>query len=164
MKTTMLTAVFAVLCCGAVAEAQVYVQPANYNTYTVSQPLYAPANYGAPATYSAPATYNAPATYSTPVYSPATTYTPATTYYVGNACGQRVACTPCCNPCCNPCATTYVSASPCVPQAVYAPVTYAPAPAPAVACGPQIRRGLLGQPVVYVPGQPIRNALRFLSP
>ncbi len=156
--TTMLTAVFATLCCG-VAEAQVYAQPANYNTYTVSQPLYAPASYGAPATYSAPA-YSAPA-YNAPAYVPAAGYTPVATYYAGNACGQRVACTPCCNSCCNPCATTYVSASPCVPQAVCAPVTYAPAP---VACGPQIRRGLIGQPVVYVPGQPIRNALRFLSP
>ncbi len=161
-KTTMLMAVFTVVCSGALAEAQVYVQPANYYTptqptnygtyngnYTVSQPL-----YGAPATYGAPA-----------AYTPVSNYTPVTTYYAGSACGQPVTCNynPCCNPCaCNPCATTtYVSASPCAPQAVYSPVAYAPAP---VACGPQIRRGLLGQPVVYVPGQPLRNALRFLAP
>jgi hypothetical protein len=159
-KTTMLTALFTVICCGAAAEAQVYVQPANYYTqpanygtyngnYTVSQPL-----------------YSAPAAYSQPAYTPVSNYTPVATYYAGSACGQPVQCSynPCCNQCaCNPCATyatTYAPASPCVPQAAYAPVTYAPAPA----CGPQIRRGLLGQPVVYVPGQPLRNALRFLAP
>lgn len=27
-----------------------------------------------------------------------------------------------------------------------------------------VGRGLLGQPKVYVPGQPLRNALRYLSP
>jgi hypothetical protein len=149
-KVIMLMAV--TLACSTAAQAQLYVQPVNYSaypqsTYTVSQPLY-----------------------GTPVYNPAPAYTPVSTYYVGNPCGQRVACnyacSPCCNPCCNPCGVTYASAAPCAPcapQAVYAPVTYAPAP---VACGPQacIRRGLLGQPVVYVPGQPVRNALRFLTP
>jgi hypothetical protein len=141
-KTTLLTVVLTVVCCGAVAEAQVYVQPANYG-YTVSQPL-----YGAPATY-----------------APAASYAPVTTYYARGGYGQGVAYNgnPCCNPCCNPCATSYVSAS---PQVAYsAPIGYAPAPAPA-AYGPQvgIRRGLLGQPTVYVPGQPIRNLFRFLTP
>jgi hypothetical protein len=155
-KTTLLTAMV-LACCGAAAEAQVYVQPTGYGTYTVTQPTYA-----APVSY-APA---APVSYAPAAYAPAAAYAPVTTYYAGNPCGQRVAyncCNACCNPCCNPCAATYVSASPCAPQAVYSPVTCAPAP---VACGPQacIRRGLLGQPTVYVPGQPVRNLFRFLTP
>ncbi len=145
-KTTMLMTVAALVCGAATANAQVYVQPVNYayasNGYTMSQPVYAPAA------------------------SPA--YAPVTSYYAGNACGQIIPCSYNCTPCgCNTYAANYASASPYVPQAVYSPVTYAPAPAPApVACGPQayIRRGLLGQPTVFVPGQPIRNLFRFLTP
>jgi hypothetical protein len=146
-KTTMLTAALTVSCCAAAAQAQVYVQPANY-TYTTSQPLYGGPAYAPPAATYAPA----PATYAPPV----------TAYYAGGPCGQTVCnYNPCCNSCCNPCATTYVSASPCVPQTVCSPAPCAPAPLP---CGMTVRRGLLGQPVVHVRGQPIRNALRFLTP
>lgn len=57
-----------------------------------------------------------------------------------------------------------------------APVTsYYVQPAPSYAWRPvvpvvpvpstyYVGRGVIGQPTVYVPGQPIRNALRFLSP
>ncbi len=44
-------------------------------------------------------------------------------------------------------------------------VTYRPLlPLVAVPRSYQVGRGILGQPKVYVPGQPIRNALRYLTP
>ena len=47
-----------------------------------------------------------------------------------------------------------------VPQATYRPIV------PLVTMPPQVEvgRGILGQPTVYVPGQPIRNFLRYFSP
>lgn len=50
------------------------------------------------------------------------------------------------------------------------PVTAAPyAPAPVAALpgarpGMTVRRGLLGQPVIHMPGQPLRNIMRFVTP
>jgi hypothetical protein len=67
-------------------------------------------------------------------------------------------------------------------QAVASPIVYQPLTAPAVApagasyylppilpvqnvpAGATIGRGVLGQPTVYVPGQPVRNFLRYLAP
>ena len=44
-------------------------------------------------------------------------------------------------------------------------VTYRPlVPLVAMPRSYQVGRGILGQPKVYVPGQPIRNALRYLTP
>lgn len=54
---------------------------------------------------------------------------------------------------------TIVTQRPLVTSSPPNPVA-APAPAPAYRVG----RGLLGQPKLYVPSQPIRNALRFLTP
>ena len=165
--TTLLMTVTTVVLSGVAAQAQVYVQPANYyyypnnayaaNAYPASQPVYTPASQPV----YAPASQPAYASASQPVYAPAA-YTPVTTYYAGSACGQAVPCSyNCASPCaCDPSGGNYAAASPYVPQAVYAPVTYAPAP---VACGPQIRRGSLGQPTVYVPGQPIRNFFRYFA-
>lgn len=59
----------------------------------------------------------------------------------------------------------------CCPQAVSAaPVVAAPVGyRPLVALRPlpptyAVGRGILGQPKVYVPGQPLRNFVRYLSP
>lgn len=48
-----------------------------------------------------------------------------------------------------------------------APPAYAAVPAVAaqgVRPGMTVRRGLLGQPVIHLPGQPVRNFLRFVTP
>lgn len=53
-------------------------------------------------------------------------------------------------------------------QAGYTPVAYnSPSPILPVTSMPSnyyVGRGIIGQPKVYVPGQPIRNALRYLTP
>lgn len=72
--------------------------------------------------------------------------------------------------------TTYLNCGspPTYPISSAAPVPYA-APQQAPGARPfipltqmpnqvYVSRGLLGQPVVYVPGQPVRNALRYLTP
>jgi len=61
--------------------------------------------------------------------------------------------------------TTYYAPAPVTTYYAPAPVTtfYAPA-AVQVARPVVIGRGIVGQPKAYVPGQPIRNALRFVTP
>ena len=72
-------------------------------------------------------------------------------------------------------APTYESAPVIVRQApacepVVAPVAvtpYVPAPVatlPGARPGMSVRRGLVGQPVIHMPGQPVRNFLRFVTP
>lgn len=46
------------------------------------------------------------------------------------------------------------------PWWVYRPLVPVAAPPPVYYLG----RGIIGQPKVYIPGQPVRNALRFLTP
>lgn len=46
-----------------------------------------------------------------------------------------------------------------IPGTVYQPFVPSVAPSPVYYFG----RGILGQPKIYVPGQPVRNALRFLT-
>lgn len=148
-KTTLLIALFALFAGAAAAEAQVYVRPSCCGT--------AYGNYYAPTYVVA----------QQPVYSAGTNACcqgNTRAYYAGNCCGQAPVqrCSSCC----------HATASPCAGHAVYQPaVTYQPAAYQPAAYGPQpagcspyyVRRGLLGQPTVYVPGQPIRNFFRFLS-
>ena len=61
---------------------------------------------------------------------------------------------------------TVVYQRPIAPVAVATPQYYLPPVLPIqnVPVGATIGRGVLGQPTVYVPGQPVRNVLRYLSP
>ncbi len=63
---------------------------------------------------------------------------------------------------------TYAPQSAAPAQTSYQPVSPAPLVVyqPVVAAGPQyvLGRGILGQPKLYVEGQPVRNFLRWLSP
>jgi hypothetical protein len=47
-----------------------------------------------------------------------------------------------------------------VPVRALRPIVPPVAPAPGYVVG----RGLIGQPKLYVPGQPVRNVLRYLTP
>lgn len=89
-----------------------------------------------------------PATTVTP---PATTYVPSTTVPYVSA-PAVVSYTP----------TTVVTPTPTVPvvRAGFPPVL----PISSTDRPVMVSQGLLGQPVVYVPGQPVRNFLRYLTP
>lgn len=68
-----------------------------------------------------------------------------------------------------PIATPYSSSSPYVSSVPYvsSPATTAYQPlVPIVSTPPSyyVGRGVIGQPKMYVPGQPIRNFLRYLTP
>lgn len=87
----------------------------------------------------------------TAVPSPSTYYTSVPP--VGNA---PVGCSPAIS-------AYYPAGSPPVvypPYSVYRPVL----PVAPVASSYYVGRGVLGQPKLYVPGQPLRNFLRYLSP
>lgn len=95
---------------------------------------------------------------STPVASYTTYYAPAPVAAVAPTVSHRVA---------YPTTTYYAPAA----VTAYSPVvTAAPVPvttySPVVTAYPSyyVGRGVVGQPTVYVPGQPVRNALRFLAP
>lgn len=61
--------------------------------------------------------------------------------------------------------TTTYRVYPSAGAQVWRPVTPTPAPVAARPTRPiYLGRGLIGQPKVYVEGQPFRNALRFLTP
>jgi hypothetical protein len=104
-------------------------------------------------------TYYAPAV-AAPVYAPATTtyYAPAvvapTTTYYAPAVAAPV--------------TTYYAPAPAAPITAYsapAQVTYYAPAAPVVVARPiRIGRNIYGGPTAYVPGQPVRNTLRYISP
>lgn len=72
---------------------------------------------------------------------------PAPTYAQPSTACPPVACEPC------PCPTP-------PPRYAYRPVYPLFAMPPSYAVG----RGLLGQPKLYVPGQPVRNFFRYISP
>ena len=134
MKLRLLLMLFVTGCLAASAHAQVIVQPTT---------VYYPPAVPAPAV-PAPAVA-APVVASSPV----TVYKPAPVVYSAPAPVPAPAVT--------------VVARPVVPAAPvvsYRPVVPVAVPARPVVVG----RGLLGQPEAYVPGQPIRNALRFISP
>jgi len=110
-------------------------------------------------------------------------------YYGGNACCPPATFS---GDCCQPSLPAVRYAPPqyapatAVSQQYIAPQGYAPPPTPQVvpqygigtsqfsyrpllpiAQQPavvQVGRGILGQPTVYVPGQPVRNLLRYISP
>ena len=50
------------------------------------------------------------------------------------------------------------------PNSSFLPASYMMRPTTAVPSGYQYGRGLIGQPKLYVPGQPVRNMLRFITP
>jgi len=60
----------------------------------------------------------------------------------------------------------YAAARPVYPYAAARPVyTYRPIiAAPSVPSAYILGRGVIGQPTVYIPGQPVRNVLRYVSP
>jgi hypothetical protein len=183
-RMTFATSVLVTMVSTMTAEAQVYIRPVNYSeSYSVTQqPLYVTTNegYSAPATYAQqPVVIQQPAvvqprlvqaSYVQPtvmqpsvvqptfVQQPVMVQQPVASYYAGNVCAQPVAyyhggCAA--QPCCvaQPC----VARVACQPVAACEPV--------AAGCQPYyVRRGLLGQPKLYVPGQPIRNVLRALVP
>ncbi len=117
-------------------------------------------NISGPSTYRAAGIFgcNAPANFGTPIYGP-TTYGPPATYVAPPA--------------------QIAPAIGLPPGAVVAPASYAGGSLPPVLPGNpgyrpllsfgqeknpvQVGQGLLGQPVAYVPGQFIRNALRYIS-
>lgn len=117
-------------------------------------------NISGPSTYRAAGIFgcNAPANIGTPIYGP-TTYGPPATYVAPPA--------------------QIAPAIGLPPGAVVAPASYAGGSLPPVLPGNpgyrpllsfgqeknpvQVGQGLLGQPVAYVPGQFIRNALRYIS-
>ena len=150
-KTTLLIALFALFAGAATAKAQVYVRP-----------VCCPAAYGDQYATSYAPSY-AP-TYSVaqqPVHAAGTTTCcrgNVRAYYAGNCCGGSLVqgCSNCCYAA-SPCA----GRAACRPAIAYQPVAaYGPQPS---GCRPYIRRGLLGQPTIYVPGQPLRNFFRFFS-
>lgn len=51
-----------------------------------------------------------------------------------------------------------------VPQTVYRPLVPVAPAAPALQSNLQVGTGIYGQPVIYRPGQPVRNAWRWLTP
>ena len=117
-------------------------------------------NISGPSTYRAAGIFgcNAPANFGTPIYGP-TTYGPPATYVAPPA--------------------QIAPAIGLPPGAVVAPASYAGGSLPPVLPGNpgyrpllsfgqeknpvQVGQGLLGQPVAYVPGQFIRNVLRYIS-
>jgi len=116
-------------------------------------------NISGPSTYRAAGVFgcNAPANYGAPIYGP-TTYGAPTTYVAPPA--------------------QIVPAIRLPPGAVVSPASYAGSLPPILPGNPgyrpllsfgqeknpvQVGQGLLGQPVAYVPGQFIRNALRYIS-
>jgi hypothetical protein len=116
--------------------------PSNYRAASVfgcSPPSYGPPSYGPPI-YGAP-TYNAPATYVPPPsqIAPAIALPPGTGI-----------------------APTGIAGS--LPPVIPGSPGYRPLISFGQEANPvQVGQGLLGQPVAYVPGQTIRNALRYLS-
>ncbi len=87
------------------------------------------------------------------------------TYYQSTATPPRSKMQPINGPGCVP--PAYINASPApYPQLVAVPtVTYRPVMALRPMPGSyEIGRGLLGQPKLYVPNQPVRNFLRYVSP
>jgi hypothetical protein len=90
--------------------------------------------------------------------------TPSVVSTTGNPWAVVSAARPVVNPC-SPCSlpTTVCSPAACAagaPVVAYRPVVATPPLPPRHRFG----RGLIGQPVVYVDGQPVRNALRWLFP
>lgn len=94
--------------------------------------------------------------------APVTTYyAPVTTYYApATTCYSPVTYTAYYAPAVAPVMTYYAPAA--FPVTTY----YAPAAVPVTTYygWAWVGRGIVGQPTVYVRGQPIRNALRFVSP
>jgi hypothetical protein len=140
VKKITLVASLLIMSLAAKGQAQVYIQPASYSdTYTVTQqPVYT----------TTPQTYQ-------PYAAPAAVVQPVAPNYAGGVYAQPVTYGNPCMPC------------PCVSPVSYQPAAaYQPVAAPAAAgCKPYyVGRGLLGQPKLYMPGQPVRNALRFITP
>ncbi len=100
-----------------------------------------------------PRTTYRPAVPVTTYYAPTTVYSPPTTT-VGQVPATVAPA---------PVVTAPAVAAPAV--TVPSPVTvYRPAYVPVYTTPAYVGRGILGRPTVYVPGQPIRNTLRFISP
>lgn len=173
MKARMIPSVVAVLLLAAsVASAQVVVGPTSVYYPSTANSLVPTTTFGAPGVVyetpvygSATTTYYAPAT--TTFYAPPTTtfYAPATTaYYAPTTAYYAPAVTVA------PTVTYYAPVPAVVPMTTYyAPVVgngvVVAAYTPAMVATPYIvGRGSLGQPKVYVAGQPIRNAMRFVTP
>ncbi|HTN73677.1 MAG TPA: hypothetical protein VL096_00465 [Pirellulaceae bacterium] len=82
-----------------------------------------------------------PINYTAPAPSRVVNYAPAPTYTVPN----------------------YSVPITSAPQTVYSPIVTTPV-MPVANPNVQVSAGVYGQPVIYRPGQPVRNALRYLTP
>ena len=143
MRGTTFFAAVIVLALASAAQAQIVVYRAHYSTtvsavpvQTIVRPRRVVTAYYAPAAIAYPAT--------TVYYSPSVSTVRTTTYY------------------------SSVSSFPVATVAYREPVLFA---APAAVYSPVIvgrpvvvGRGIIGQPKAYVGGQPVRNAVRFVTP
>lgn len=172
MRSTALIATIAVLALSATSQAQVVYSVVPQVVYRVETAPVVVAPQAFETT-----TYYAPATQTT--LSPVTTYHPVTTYRPVTAYQPTVTYSPVTSV-----ATPVVTYSPVTtvaPVVAYSPVTTVTAYSPVVACSPvattsqvvyspvvvqpvTVGRNLYGQPTAYVPGQPVRNVLRSLTP
>jgi hypothetical protein len=134
------SSVFAQCGCGSVGTTYAPVAPSYSAYYPSTVTYYAPAQQTAYAPAESVA-YYAPATPQVTYYAPAT---PQVTYYAPAA----------------PSYTTYYAAPAVQPYTTY----YAPAVQPTVVYYGAPGRSIYGTPRVYMPGQPVRNVLRAVTP
>jgi hypothetical protein len=120
----------------------------NRTVRTTARPVYYTANQAVVTTSSPCATCGC---------SPCTC-APATSCYVQQPCPTPTLGADCCNPC----QTCAPACAPCCPtrRVGLRPVIDVGTRDPCL----QMGRGILGQPKVYVPGQPVRNFVRWLTP
>lgn len=147
--------VLAQCACSSAQATYASVVPSYTTDYTPAVTYYAPsmprvAYYAPPAQVGT--TYYAPAPYVT-YYSPAT---PQVVYYAPSAQAATTYYAPAADA-----YTTYYAPAPAVqPYTTY----YAPAVEPYVTYYGTLGSSVYGTPKVYVPGEPVRNTLRALTP
>jgi len=129
------------------------VEPANTRPYLPPSNLSSSTTIVPGQTYTVPTNYGCPNTVATPTYSNSASY-PATTYPSVSYPAASY------SPVVYPSNVTYAPpVSPPAPRNVTTTTSTAPANSDLI-----VGRGLLGQPKLYIDGQPLRNALRWLTP